>query len=283
MESKTSLILEGGGMRGLYTSGVLDYFLEQNLEFDFVYGVSAGSINGANFVSKQKGRSLATFTDYINYKNYSGLGVFLKTGNYFNTSFVYDDIPNKLNLFDYDTFSQSKTKFYAVVSNLKSGKAEYILCDDLHTQMDYIQASASLPLISKAVEINGEKYLDGGICDSIPLQKSIRDGNEKNIVVLTRPLGYKKPAAKNLALLRQIYKNYPLFYTALANRHNMYNRQLQYILNAEKEGKAFVIRPEKPLAVARLEKNKYKLYNLHNLGYQQAKQLMPQIKEYLSK
>lgn len=283
MKDKTSLILEGGGMRGLYTAGILDYFLEMGLEFNSVYGVSAGCLNGVNFISKQKGRNLATFTDYLDDKNYRGLRIFLKTGNFFNPKFIYDDIPNKLNLFDYDAFALNPTNFYVVVSNIKTGQAEYIKCDDIDGRMDYIRASASLPLISQVVKIDNDEYLDGGICDSIPLQKSILDGNEKNVVILTQHRGFVKKPTKNLGIFKSLYnKKYPKLYEAIKNRHRMYNRELKYLYNAEENGSVFIIQPDNALNVSRLEKDKYKLYNLYNIGYLQAKEMYPKIIEYLN-
>ncbi len=282
MKNKTSLILEGGGMRGIYTAGILDYFLEKGLEFNCVYGVSAGCLNAVSYLSKQKGRNLATFTNYLHNKNYSGLGMFLKTGNFFNPKFLYDEIPNKLNLLDYDTFDKNPTEFYAVVSNINTGKAEYIKCDTIDGNVEYIRASASLPLISQIVKIDDNEYLDGGVCDSIPLRKSIQDGNTKNVVILTQHKGFVKKPTKNLELIKHVYKKYPLLYKALKYRHIMYNAQLKYIYNKQQTGQSFVIQPDLPLEISRLEKDKYKLYNIYNVGYQQAKKIYPDIIKYLN-
>lgn len=283
MSNKTSLILEGGGMRGLYTAGILDYFLEKGLEFDSVYGASAGCLNGANLVSRQKGRNLAIFTDYQNHPDYRGFKVFLKTGDYFNAKFSYEDIPYRLNPFDFETFENSKTILYTVVTNVETGKAEYIPLNRSSEKMQYFRASASLPLISQIVAINGKKYLDGGISDSIPLEQSIKDGHDKNIVILTRHQEYRKGPNKAMALVNIAYRKYPLFCQTMKNRHTMYNKQTLFASQMEKTGKAFVICPQQPLNVDRLESDKDKLKAIYDIGYKQAEQLYPQLIKYLSK
>lgn len=262
------LILEGGGMRGVYTAGVLDYFMDKGAEFSSVYGVSAGALNGANFVSRQRGRSIRTFTQYMGDERYSGPKYLVKTGDWFNIDFVYGEIPNKLDAVDWDTFAASKVKYYAVLSNLVTGKAEYHRVTDLKKQMDVVRASASLPLLSSIVKINGKKYLDGGICDSIPLEKSISDGNSKNVVILTQHRGFEKQPASGMNLIRLMYRRYPRFVAANRYRHLMYNNQTKYVLRKEREGQAFVIRPRHPVHIDRLEKDTAKLWRLYRTGYE---------------
>lgn len=277
----TSLILEGGGIRGIYTAGVLDCFLEEGIETNALFGVSAGIVNGINYISKQKGRSLKVNTDYIKDKRYLSFHSLLTTGNIFGVDFCYNILPNKLIPFDYNTFKNCKTKCFAVVSNLVTGHAEYKLCRDIRRDLDYIRASASLPLVSQIVSINGSLYLDGGICDSIPLAASIRHGYQKNIVVLTRPYGYQKSPSHMFPAVAHTYRNYPKFVQAYRTRHIRYNRALELAAKQEAQGRAFVLRPSKLLKVGRLEKNPDRIRAMYRLGYQDAKKAMPKLKNFL--
>ena len=188
----SGLIIEGGGMRGVYAAGVLDFFMEKNIYFNDCYAVSAGSCHAASYYSKQIGRSLKVTLDYINDKRYCSINSLIKTGDIFGVEMLYDLIPNELELYDYDTFNKFKGNFYSVVTNCKTGKAEYIKIKDMKKDIIAVRASSSLPLLSRIVEINGENYLDGGISDSIPIKKSIEDGHKKNVVILTRDKTYRK-------------------------------------------------------------------------------------------
>lgn len=281
--SKTALILEGGGMRGTYTAGVLDYLMEKGLYFDSIYGVSAGALNGVNFKTRQIGRSLRTFTMYQKDKRYAGVHHLVKTGDWFNVDFSYNQIPNQLDLADYDTFKNSSTDFYSVVSNLKTGKAEYLHLTDMRKDMDGLRASASLPVLSNPVEYKGNLYLDGGCCDSIPLEKSIKDGHNKNLVILTQHRGFRKQASANRYACRVVYKKYPAFVKAMDNRHNMYNSQLEYVYRSEKNGGAFVIQPDNEIKISRLENNPAKLVELYHLGKLDAAKYYSQLMKYLEK
>lgn len=280
---QAALILEGGGMRGLYTAGILDYFIERDVRFAKVYGVSAGCLNGANYVAGQKGRSLSTFTDYLGDERYSSMKNLVKTGNMYDIDFVYNQIPNRLNPYDYEAFENSGTDFYAVVSNIVTGKAEYQLCKNMRLDMNYVRASASLPLLAKPVVIKGKRYLDGGICDSIPLYKSVSDDNEKNVVILTQHKGFVKQPNNEMGMNKLTYRHYPKFITALEIRHLMYNNETAYVEKQEKAGKAFVIQPAAPLAVSRLEKDADKLKALHTQGYEDGKLYYDKMIEYLEK
>ena len=203
---KLGLVLEGGGMRGLYTAGVLDFFLDHDIYADGVIGVSAGACHAASYISHQRGRAFRTGTQYLKDKRYMSLQSLIKTGDLFGADFVYNQIPNKLDLFDYDAFHQSGIKMYAVVSNLETGKAEYLPCINMHNDTINIRASASLPLLSKIVEINGKKYLDGGVCDSIPVKQFQNMGYKKNIIILTRAIDYRKGKNNMLPIIRKAYK-----------------------------------------------------------------------------
>lgn len=278
---KMGLVLEGGGMRGVYTAGVLDFFLDHDLEFSSCYGVSAGSVNACSYLSKQRGRAFSVDVDYLEDKRYASFNNLLKTGNFFGTEMCYETIPNKLNPFDYDTFKEYKGDFYAVITDCECGHPEYIKITDLAKQIDYIRASCSLPLMAEIVEINGKKYLDGGITDSIPIRKSVKDGNMKNVVILTRDVSYRKAPTELLSVIRVKYKKYPNMIKAIENRYKMYNMTLDYIKNQEEKGNVFVIRPSKPVTIGRLEKNKKKLTSLYKAGYRDAKAKYEDLKNFL--
>ena len=189
---KIGLVLEGGAMRGMYTAGVRDVFLDKNIQVDCIIGVSAGAFFGVNYKSRQMGRTLRYNIKYAKDSRYMGFKSLVRTGNIINKEFCFDEIPNKLDIFDYDTFNKTKEKFYAVVTNVDTGSPEYIEIKDLHESMEYLRASGSIPFVSKMVEIDGKKYLDGGISDSIPVEKMMDMGYDKIIVVLTRPKTYTK-------------------------------------------------------------------------------------------
>lgn len=276
----TGMVLEGGGIRGIYTAGVLDCFLDEGIEPEALFGVSAGIVNGINYVSRQKGRSLRVNTQYLKDKRYLSLYSLLTTGNIFGVDFCYNILPNKLLPYDYETFQNSKIKCFSTVSNLVTGQAEYKLCKNMHRDLDYVRASASLPLVSRIVKIDGSPYLDGGICDSIPLAASIRHGYQKNIVILTRPQGYRKMPSNMLPAIAHAYRRYPKFVQAYRTRHIRYNRTLDLIVKQEVQGRAFVIRPSKLLKIGRLEKNPKRIYTMYQLGYQDAKKAIPELKKF---
>lgn len=268
--NKLGLVLEGGGMRGLYTAGVLDFFIDKAFYTDGVIGVSAGACHACSYVSKQKGRAYRTNTDYLHDKRYMSIHSLLKTGDIFGAQFVYNDIPNTLDPYDYETFNQSKTKLYAVCSNLESGEAEYIPCKDMVHDVIYIQASASLPLLSNTIEIHGKKLLDGGATDSIPVKQFQKMGYKKNIIILTQCNGYRKGKNKLLPIIRHRYRKYPAFVEKIAQRHISYNKTLDDIKLMEDRGEVFIIRPSRPVTISRLEKDINKLNLLYEQGYQDA-------------
>ena len=281
--SKSALILEGGGMRGTYTSGVLDYLMEKGIYFDSIYGVSAGALNGVNYKTRQMGRSLRGFTMFQKDKRYAGPRHLVKTGDWFNVDFSYNTIPNELDPADYEAYVASPTNFYSVVSNVEIGKAEYLHLTDIRKDMDGLRASASLPILSNLVEFKGKKYLDGGCTDSIPLEKAIKDGHTKNLVVLTQHAGYRKKPSANRYACRVLYKKYPQFVKAMDNRHIMYNNQLEYVYARQKRGNAFVIQPDKLIEVSRLENNPARLVELYHLGKQDAAKHFAAFSEYMKK
>ena len=278
---EAGLVVEGGGMRGVYTAGVLDYFMEKNLYFDDCYGVSAGACHISSYVSKQIGRSIKVTLDYINDKRYCSVNSLIKTGDMFGVEMLYDLIPNKLELYDYDTFNKFKGNFYSVVTNCKTGKAEYIKIKDMKKDIIAVRASSSLPLLSRIVEINGKEYLDGGITDSIPIKKSIKDGHKKNVVILTRDKTYRKSKPKFLSFFKLKYKKYPNLVKAIENRYKMYNETLDFLEEEKAKNEVFIIQPKLPVKISRIEKDKDKLKALYNQGYEDAKEIYEDLMKFL--
>ena len=281
MES-IGLVLEGGGMRGFYTAGVLDYFMEQDFYTNGVIGVSAGACHACSYASKQPKRSYRINTDYLKDKRYMSFSSLVKTGDFFGAKFVYDTIPNVLEPFDYEAFNASGMRLYAVASNLETGKAEYLPCVNMLHDVIYVRASASLPLLSRIVEVDGMKLLDGGCGDSIPIKKFQQMGYKKNIVVLTQHEQYRKGKNNLLPAIRRVYKKYPKFVKAMEERHIGYNRTLDELSLMEKEGSVFILRPKQPVEIGRLEKNVGKLTALYDQGYQDAKDQFEAIKEFVN-
>lgn len=270
LDNKVGLVLEGGGLRGLYTAGVLDMFLDEKIHFPYVIGVSMGACNATSYISKQRGRNKRVTLDYINDKRYISYSNLFKQGSMFGMDFIFNDIPNKLVNFDYETFNNSKQKFVTIATDCETGKSVYFEkneCEDINR---VLRASSSLPFISNIVDIKGRKFLDGGISDSIPVKKALEDGYEKLVIVLTRNKEYIKEPFKFKILLKLLYKKYPNIVKKILERHANYNNTLKYIEKLEKEGKAFIIRPKNSLNVSRTERNRNKLEKIYNIGYQEA-------------
>lgn len=281
---KTALVLEGGAMRGLYTAGVLDKFLEENIKFDAVIGVSAGALFGINYKSKQLGRALRYNLKYAKNKDYIGFSSFIRTGNVMNKEFCFDKLVNIYDPFDFKTYQNNKTLFYATVTNIKTGKAEYPLLTDLtkNNDMEFLRASGSMPFLSKPVKVNENYYLDGALADSIPIKKMEELGYNKIVVVLTRPSGYvKKQKLSHLTKIK--YRKYPHLINTINSRYQKYNDTIKYIEKEESQNKIVVIRPTKDLHVHRLEKNLNKLEEIYNLGYQDTTLNIAKIKIYLTR
>lgn len=267
---QAGLILEGGGMKGAYTTGVLDYFLEKEVEFSSVYGVSAGAVHMCSYLSKQKGRSIDIWLKYGADKRYCSIRSLLLTGDLFNVKTCYDLVPNQWNPFDHDTYEKYQGRAYAVVTNIVTGKPEYLPVKECREGIQIIRASASLPLISRNVPIGDQLYLDGGCSDSIPIAKSVMDGNEKNVVILTKEVGYVRKPATKLGLLKLRYRKYPKIVELMQKRHLVYNETMEYLHRLQQSGKAFIIQPKIPNDVGRLEKNPEKLRALYKQGYEDA-------------
>lgn len=277
---KTGLVLEGGAMRGMYTAGVLDVFMEHGVHFNGIIGVSAGAVFGVNYLSGQRGRVIRYNCRFNTDKNYMGVGCLLKTGNYFNTEYAYYRVPRELDLFDDETYMSSGVPFYAVVTNVETGEPEYMRVESVLGQMETLRASASMPFASKPVEINGKKYLDGGVTDSIPFEKFAEMGYEKQVVVLTRDMSYRKKPM-NGALISLFYRKYPEFRRRLKNRHIAYNESIHKLAELEKAGRAFVIRPSAPIEISRTEREPEKLKQVYALGRADAERELERLGKYL--
>ena len=278
---QAGLVLEGGGMKGIYTAGVLDFFLDKDMMFSSVYGVSAGACHMCSYLSKQRGRAFDVNVDYLDSKKYCSVESLLTTGDLFNVDMCYHLIPDYLHPYDHDTFEQYQGKAYSVVTNIETGRAEYLRLRDMRKDIIKVRASASLPLVSRNVKINGKYYLDGGISDAIPLQKSIVDGNLKNVVVMTKEVGFVRKPSTQLGLIKARYLKYPKVYDLMLERHINYNNTLDFIERQQINGQAFVIRPKKASNVGRIEKNKDKLLALYEEGYQDAADCYEELKAYL--
>lgn len=278
----TGLVLEGGGMRGIYTAGVLDVFMEHGINFDGVIGVSAGAIHGCSFVAKQAGRNIRYYKKYCNDKRFMSFRNVILTGNIAGEKFCYHELPEVLDPFDYDAFNASKTKFYVTCSNLDTGKPEYIQLTDMKGEIDLLRASASLPYVSRIVRAKGMKLLDGGCTDSIPAAAFRQMGYEKCVVVLTQHGGYVKAPEKS-ALAKLFYGKYPLFIKAMNDRHNTYNKTLKEIAELERDGAIFVIRPSEKLNVGRTENNPEKLQEVYDIGVKDAQNQLELLEKWLKK
>lgn len=286
VSQKIGLVLEGGGMRGAYTSGVLDAFMDEKIEFPYVIGVSAGANNGADFVAGQRDRNKKVFVDIVEDKRYLGLANLIKKGSYFGMDFLFDEVPNKIVPFDHETFYKTSVIFKVCVTACETGTPVYYEHKDYPS--DYfikkiLRASCSLPIVSRPVEIDGREYMDGGMVDPIPLDKSIKDGNAYNVIVLTRNSNYRKTSSR-LSFLRNVFLcKYPQLVKALQNRPAIYNACLDRIIELEKAGKVFVFRPEKELKVDRFEKDITKLHDLYEQGYQETMKKMQAFRKWVNR
>ena len=280
----SALILEGGGLRGIYTSGVLRFFMDKNLFFPYIIGVSMGACNAANYVSDQPERNRIVNTRYVKDSRYISYRRLLRGGELFGMDFIFDTIPNALVPFDHETFSKSTTRCITVVTDCITGKPLYFEKDDLREQyLSVLRASACLPFISKPVRFNGLTLMDGGISDSVPIRKSISDGNARHVLILTRPKGYRKKPSWTGQIARIRYPRFPALSEALSHRHIGYNETMDLIDEMEQSGEAFVIRPRADLSVGRIERNKSKLYAAYDQGYQDAAQSCDELCRYLKR
>lgn len=267
IDRKTALVLEGGGMRGVFTSGVLDAFMKHNLTFPYIVAVSAGACNGMSYVSHQPRRARISNIDYLARYKYIGLRHLVTQGCIFDRELLYDKFPNQYLPFDFDTFFSSPMTFEMVTTNCLTGQPMYLSeRHDRQRALDIVRASSSLPYVSKIVDVDGIPMLDGGIVDSIPLQHAIDMGHPTNVLVLTRNRGYRN-TGKDMKIPRFIYRKYPRLRVALSRRLAAYNAQLEYVERMEDEGRVICIRPEHPMEVDRIEKDIAKLERLYEEGF----------------
>jgi predicted patatin/cPLA2 family phospholipase len=282
---QTGLVLEGGGMRGLYTAGVLDFFLEKDMLFEYVIGVSAGASNAVSYISRQKGRNRIVNTTFIDDWRYMSLKSLVKEGSLFGMDFIFEEIPNHKVPFDYEAFFNSPIIFKVGVTDCITGKALYFDKGEMDKKFTILRASISLPFVSPIVHFRGYQLLDGGITDPIPIRQAITDGYQKNVVVLTRNQGYqKKPiSTPQRLLLQKKYRDYPNLITAMLNRYQVYNKTLLYIDQLEQKGQVAVIRPSKKLTVDRFEKSGEKLNDLYKQGYDDAAAAYDRIKNIIKR
>lgn len=278
-----NLILEGGAMRGQFTAGVLDFFMEQDLFFENVIGVSAGALNGYNYVAGAHGRACHINVTYCSDWRYLSMKSFVRTGNAFGRAFAFDEIPNELEPFDYDSFRNSPMKLTVVCSDMDTGEADYHTFGDPVADLPYLIASSSMPLVSKIVEVDGKHLLDGGTCDSVPLIHSMLTGGRKHVVILTQAADYVKDPNKLMALLRQRYTDYPYYIDRLHYRHFEYNRIYRLLTRMHDEGGVFLFRPSEPVTVSSMEKDPDKLFALYERGYAEAVRHWPAVQAYLEK
>ncbi|MBO4337363.1 MAG: patatin family protein [Lachnospiraceae bacterium] len=279
---QAGLVLEGGGLRGIYTAGVLDFFMDKGLVFENCYGVSMGACNLCSYISWQRGRALAVSMDYMDDKNYCGIIPLIKTGDLFNVKMAYEDIPFRDNPFDFDKALQYPGNAYAVMTDVVTGRAVYPRINDLKNSLTYVRASASMPLVSRMVQIDGRGYLDGGIADSIPIMRSLHDGNDKNIVVMTKETGYVRKPFSMMPAARIMYRKYPALLRDMALRHKRYNKVTAFLEREHKRGNIFLIRPSVDIGVGRVEKDKEKIMALYRQGYDEAKDCYDDMMKYLS-
>ena len=281
---KKGLILEGGAMRGLFTAGVIDVMMENEVEFDGAVGVSAGAAFGCNYKTKQIGRVIRYNTKFCKDKRYGGFRCFLRTGDLYSADFAYGEVPLKHDPFDFEAFHANPMEFYVVCTDIEKGEAVYHRYEGWEDHgFDWIRASASMPLVSRNVEIDGMKLLDGGMADSIPLKYFESIGYDRNVVILTQPEGYIKEKNSALPLIRMKYRKYPKLVELMTHRHEVYNQQVAYTEEKEKQGEVLVIRPKESLSISRTEKDPEVMRAVYKLGRAAAEERISEIKCFLAK
>ena len=279
---KTGIVVEGGGMRGIYGAGVLDVLLENDIKADGLIGVSAGAIHGCSFVSGQKGRSIRYNLKYSRDPRYMSMRSLIRTGDMFGIDFCYRELPERLDPCENETFESSSTEYYVTCTDVETGQPVYHRCPSLRgDRIDWVRASASMPLASRIVELDGKKLLDGGVADSIPVMAFRKMGFKKDLVILTRPEGYRKKQNPMLPLIRRAYREYPEFVETAASRHLVYNRELDEISRLEREGEILVIRPSRRIKISRTERRPERIEQMYRLGREDAMKAFSGIKAFM--
>jgi predicted patatin/cPLA2 family phospholipase len=278
------LVLEGGGMRGVYTAGVLEYFLEQNLFFPYIIGVSAGACNAASYISRQKGRNRKVNIDYVNHPEYISYKKLFKDRQLFGMDFIFSELPTKLVPFDFEAFNQASEHFIVGTTDCLTGKPAYLTREEYQEDiLTAIRASSSLPFVAPVIDFANKKLLDGGLSDPIPIKKAQADGNSKNVIVLTRDKGYRKSKPRMEWFVKRGYRDYPQIVQAMLTRYTIYNETLDYIEQHEDKGNVFVFRPKFLHGVGRVERNPIKLTALYEEGYKDAQQQFEKLQNWLNK
>ena len=274
------LVLEGGTFRPIFSAGIMDAMLEENVEFDYIIGVSAGITDGVSFVSKQKKRNYDVLVNLRHDKRYIGFRNYISDRSLFGIKFAYEELPEKIYPFDWDTYMNNPMKVRIGVSNANTGKPEYLDGKQLDKKCNMLKATCALPMIFPVIKVGDGEYYDGGITDSIPAAKALEDGCDKLLIVLTRPKGYEKKLSKaNILAAKMLKKRYPKLSEAILNRPKMYNEQVKYCEQLEKEGKAIILRPSKAYLIDSFEKDINKIKMMYNYGYRLAKKNMEKIKQ----
>ena len=281
--SKVGLVLEGGSLRGLYTAGVLDIMMDNNIEIDCIVGTSAGALFAPNYFSKQRGRAIRYNKRFCKDRRNISMWSLLFTGNVVNKKFAYYKITEKYDVFDNETYMKTNKELYATATNIKNAQAEYFKITDVIKDMEKLRATSAIPIMTRPVKINNDYYLDGGISDSIPIKKCMSLGCDKIIVVLTQPYTYKKKilSEKRIKMIKIVFRKYPELVQRLLNRHNEYNECVEYIKELEKQNKVFVMKPTKGLNIDLIERNPDKLENVYQIGIEDMKNRIEELKEYL--
>ncbi len=283
-EIKTGLVMEGGAMRGLFTAGVLDVMMENDITFDGAIGVSAGAAFGCNIKSRQPGRVLRYTKEYCKDPRFASFRSLIKTGDIYGAEFCYKTIPYELDLLDFEEFGKSPMEFYGVCTDIESGRPLYHkFTSGMDKDMYYFMASASMPVVSRTIEVDGRKLLDGGISDSIPIKFWESKGYNKNVVILTQPLDYVKKPNKLLPLIRLMYRDYPELIEDVKVRHFRYNNTTKYIKEKELRGELFVIRPPKPLKIGSVEHDERQLQRVYDMGVDAMRERIYDLRQYLRK
>lgn len=286
LDKKIGLIVEGGGMRGAYTGGVLEAFSDKNFHFPYIIAVSAGANTACSYISKQPNRNNRIYTEWITDKRFLHFTNIFREGSYFGMDFLFNKLPLELDLFDFETFKNAPLTFKVGTTHCQTGEPVYFEPQNTvkeHDANQILRASSSLPVISKAVQINGHDYLDGGITDPIPLQQSIKDGNTHHVIILTRNTGYQKTYSRMLYHLSRIHlKHYPKVVEKIKIRHEKYNQTLKDIELLEQQGLVYVFRPKAPLAIDRFEKDSLKLKELYKQGYDETSQSWVSFEKWLA-
>lgn len=274
-----ALVLEGGGMRGLYTAGVLDRLMDAGLRFGYVIGVSAGASHAFSYLSWQRGRSRRINVDYCERPDYMGLRCLIREGSFFGMDLLFRRIPYELDPFDFGTFARNPARFEMVVTNLRTGAAEYRGPRDPSGALRVLQASCSLPFASRPVTIDGDPFLDGGIADSIPVSHVLSRGTDRVVVVRTQPRDYRKGAPEHMRLARFLYRKYPAFVKTMEGRNDRYNRELDLVDELEREGRAIVVSPRPQPGLDRLERDPGRLDSLYRSGYADMEAIEARVRE----